>query len=63
MQLTTKEYAEKRKISMRAVTKAITKGHALPGVKSFKRINRSYLLIINKALFEKYLEDNQLLKK
>lgn len=63
MELTTREYAAKRKITMRAVTKAINNNHKLPGVKRIKRVNTSYLLVINKAEFEKYLAINQSLTK
>jgi hypothetical protein len=48
MELTTKQYSGLRQISMRAVTKAINKSHNLPGVKRIRRVNSSFLLVMNK---------------
>lgn len=59
MELTTRQYASRRSISMQAVTKAIRDNHALPCVKKIKRINQHYLLVIDKVNFEKLYPEKQ----
>lgn len=63
MELSTREYADKRGITMRAVTKAIVKGHKLPGVKSIKRLHQYYILVIDQPKFKLFLAENQSVKK
>lgn len=45
--LTPKQYADKRKISLQAVTKAIREKHNLPSVVKVEKFNRFYLLTVN----------------
>lgn len=56
MELTTRQYAEKRNITMQAVTKAIRLEHALPGVKRVKRFNKDYVLIVDLTSLENFLK-------
>lgn len=42
-----KDYADLRKISPAAVSKAIKLGHRLPGVTSIKKFSRFYVLNVN----------------
>lgn len=49
MKITPKEYAEKRGITLQAVTKAIREEKKLPGIKKIEKFGRFYLLTLNKA--------------
>lgn len=61
IELTTTQYAAKRKITSRAVTKAIKDGTRLPGVKSYKRVHQYYLLTVNIKELENFMStENQL---
>lgn len=56
MELTTRQYADRRNITMQAVTKAIRLEHTLPGVKRVKRINKDYVLTVDINALEKFLK-------
>lgn len=51
--ITAKEYAEKRGISLQAVTKAIRVKNNMPGVKKVEKFGRFYLLTLCKPNDEK----------
>lgn len=58
-EMSTQDYADMRGITSRAVTKAIVNSHVLPGVRSFKRWGRCYVLSVDLRELKKYLSDNQ----
>lgn len=41
-----KEYADKRGVTLQAITKAIREGHNLPSVKRVQKFGRFYLLTV-----------------
>ena len=45
--MTVHEYANKRGIRPGAVTKALRMGHNTPGLCSFEKFNRTYILYVN----------------
>jgi hypothetical protein len=47
LQITPSQYAEARKITLQAVTKAIREKNALPDVISIEKYGRFYLLTVN----------------
>lgn len=55
MELTVKQYAEKRGISTQAVTQAIWRNSKMPGVKSYRRLSRIWLLTIDENTLKKHL--------
>lgn len=52
----TSRYADLRKISDRAVRKAIVKGHSLPGVIATQKLGRDYALTVDIQSLAKHLK-------
>jgi len=50
--ITPKEYAEKRKISLQAVTKMIREKNKLPNVIKIEKFSRFYLLEVDGSFFK-----------
>ena len=48
--LTATQYADKRKISLQAVCKAIRMKHNLPGVEKVEKFGNAYLLTVKKEI-------------
>lgn len=54
VRMSVKDYATVRNISVAAVTKAIRKGHAAPGIVNYEKFNGDYIL---------YVDENQVVKR
>ena len=57
--MSTKEYADTRKISPQAVCAAIKKGYRLPGVVNYMMVGHSYVLTVNIDQLKSFVRKNK----